>query len=160
MKKKHVSPLFHNKFVILRTKHNIVTMTLKDFFKKDRFAALAGVELLEVKEGYAKARMLVTPEHLNGGGVCQGGALFTLADLACAAAVNSHLILTLGTSANITFVANVSEGYVFAEDRELVDHPKMPYCEVRVTDETDRLLAVFTSSCYRKKGAVIDADRP
>ena len=68
-------------------------MTLKDFFKKDRFAALAGVELLEVRQGYAKARMLVTPEHLNGGGVCQGGALFTLADLACAAAFNSHLIL-------------------------------------------------------------------
>ena len=95
-------------------------MTLKDFFKKDRFAALAGVELLEVKQGYAKACMLVTPEHLNGGGVCQGGALFTLADLACAAAFNSHLILTLGTSANITFMANVSEGYVFAEARELV----------------------------------------
>ena len=80
-------------------------MTLKDFFKKDRFAALAGVELLEVRQGYAKARMLVTPEHLNGGGVCQGGALFTLADLACAAAFNSHLVLTLGTSANITFMA-------------------------------------------------------
>ena len=74
--------------------------------------------------------------------------------------MNSHLLLTLGTSANITFVANVSEGYVFAEARELLDHPKMPYCEVRVTDETDRLLAVFTSSGYRKKGAVIDADRP
>ena len=135
-------------------------MTLIDFFKKDRFAVMAGVELIEVKEGYAKARMLVTKEHLNGGGVCQGGALFTLDDLACAAAVNSHLVLTLGTPANITFVANVSEGYVYAEARELVDHPKMPYCQVHVTDATGRLLAVFTSSCYRKKGAVIDADRP
>jgi len=133
---------------------------LKDFFLKDRFAVLAGAELMEIREGYAKARMKVTESHLNGGDVCQGGALFTLADLACAAAMNSHLVLTLGTSANITFVANVSEGYVFAEARELVDHPKMPYCEVRVTDETDRLLAVFTSSGYRKKGAVIDADRP
>ena len=54
----------------------------KEFFKSDRFAANAGVELLEVKPGYAKARMLVTEEHLNAGGVCQGGALFTLADLA------------------------------------------------------------------------------
>ena len=134
--------------------------SLKEFFKKDRFAALAGVELMEVKEGYAKARMLVTPEHLNGGGVCQGGALFTLADLACAAAFNSHLVLTLGTSANITFLANVSEGYVYAEARELVDHPKMPFAEVRVTDETGRLLVVFTSGGYRNKGAVIDADRP
>jgi len=135
-------------------------MTLKDFFKKDRFALMAGVELLEVGEGYAKARMLVTPEHLNGGGVCQGGALFTLADLACAAAFNSHLLLTLGTSANITFVGNVSEGYVYAEAHEMVDHPKLPFAEVRLTDETGRLLAIFTSGGYRKKGAVIDADRP
>jgi len=130
-------------------------MTIIDFFKRDRFAMNAGVDLLEVGNGYAKARMRVTPEHLNGVGVCQGGALFTLADLACAAAMNSHLVLTLGTSANITFVANVSEGYVYAEAHELVDHPKMPYCEVRVTDETGRLLAIFTSSGYRKKQEIV-----
>ncbi len=133
-------------------------MTLKEFFKKDRFASMAGVELLEVKEGYARARMLVTPEHLNGGGVCQGGALFTLADLAFAAAINSHFELTFSTSSNITFVANVSDGYVYAEARETVNHHKMPFGEVRVTDETGRLLAVFTSSAYRKQGARIEAE--
>ena len=42
-----------------------------------RFAAEAGVELLEISPGYAKARMKVTEKHLNAGGVCQGGALFT-----------------------------------------------------------------------------------
>ena len=46
----------------------------------------------------------LVPEHLNGGGVCQGGTLFTLADMACVAAYNSHLILTLGTSAKIIFL--------------------------------------------------------
>ena len=125
-------------------------MTLKDFFKKDRFAAMAGAELTEVGEGWAKARMLVTQEHLNGGGICQGGALFTLADLAFAAAVNSHLVLTFSTSSNITYVRSVSKGYVYAEAHEIVNHPRMPYAEVRITDEEGRLLAVFTSSGYRK----------
>ena len=69
--------------------------TLKEMLSHDRFAAEAGVELLEVREGYAKARMLVTEKHLNGGGVCQGGALFTLADLAFAAVANSRNQLTL-----------------------------------------------------------------
>ena len=55
---------------------------LLDFFKNDRFAVHAGAELLEIKEGYARARMLVTEKLLNGADVCQGGALFTLADLA------------------------------------------------------------------------------
>lgn len=43
---------------------------IKDFLKNDRFALNAGIELLEVKEGKAKARMVVTKEHLNAGGVC------------------------------------------------------------------------------------------
>lgn len=125
-------------------------MTLKEFFQKDRFAALAGCELLEIESGYAKARMLLTSDHMNGGGVCQGGALFTLADLAFAAAVNSHLVLTVSTSSNITYVRSVSQGYVYAEARELVDHKRMPFAEVRLTDEEGRLVAIFTSSGYRK----------
>ncbi len=131
-------------------------MTLIDFFKNDRFAMNAGVELLETGEGYARARMLITPEHLNGGGVCQGGALFTLADLAFAAAVNSHLVLTFSTSSNITFFKSVASGYVYAEAHELMNHPRLPYGEVKVFDENENLIAVFTSSGYRKNGAIID----
>lgn len=130
-------------------------MTLKDFFKRDRFAAEAGCELLEVGEGYARARMLVTPRHLNGGDVCQGGALFTLADLAFAAAVNSHLQLTFSTTSNITFIRSVSEGYVYAEAHEIVNHHRMPFAEVRLTDEQGSLLAIFTSSGYRKENCPI-----
>ena len=110
-------------------------MTLKEFFLKDRFAVNAGVELMEVQPGYAKARMRITPEHLNGGGVCQGGALFTLADLAFAAAVNSHLTLTFSTTANITFLRSVADGYVYAEATEIANHPRLPYAEVRITSE-------------------------
>lgn len=134
-------------------------MTLKEFFKGDRFAVLAGCELLEIREGYALARMTVTEQHLNGGDVCQGGALFTLADLAFAAAVNSHLVLTVSTSSNITYFRSVPLGAtVFAEATELVDHHRMPYAEVRITDESDRLVAIFTSSGYRKQGVVIDLE--
>lgn len=133
-------------------------MTLTDFFKNDRFAMQAGVELLEVKPGYARARMLITPMHLNGGDVCQGGALFTLADLAFAAAVNSHRVLTFSTSSNITFLRSVAKGYVYAEAEEVFDHSRLPFAEVRITDEEGRLVAVLTSSGYRKQGAAIDVD--
>ena len=94
--------------------------------------------------------MLITPEHLNGGGFCQGGAIFTLADLAFAAAVNSHNVLTVSTSSNITFVKSVKSGYVYAEAHEIVNHHKLPYAEVIVTDEEGNTVAVFTSSGYRK----------
>jgi len=135
-------------------------MDFIEFFKGDRFAVMAGCELLEVKEGYARARMLITDQHLNGGNVCQGGALFTLADLAFAAAVNSHCVLTFSTTSSITFLRSVASGYVYAEATELADHPKMPYGEVRVTDEQGRLVAVFTSSGFRKQGVTIDCTLP
>ena len=47
-------------------------MTAQEFFKNDRFATNAGVELIEIKEGYSKARLVITAEHLNAGGRTQG----------------------------------------------------------------------------------------
>ena len=123
----------------------------KEFFKADRFASNAGVELLEVRPGFAKARMQVTEEHLNAGGVCQGGALFTLADLAFAAVANSRDQLTLSINANITFIRSVKEGYVYAEAIEVFNHHRIPFIEVRLTDDVGELVAVMTSSGYRKK---------
>lgn len=130
-------------------------MDIKEFFKNDHFAAYIGAELTEVGDGYAKARMLIGENHLNGNGTCQGGALFTLADLAFAACTNSHGQLTLSTNANICYVAPAHPGYVYAEAHELVNHHRLPFAEVRITDGDGHLLAVFTSSGYRKKERIV-----
>jgi acyl-CoA thioesterase len=46
-----------------------------EFFEKDRFAAYNGIKLIEVKPGYAVAKMEITENHLNGIDVVQGGAI-------------------------------------------------------------------------------------
>lgn len=125
--------------------------TLKEFLKTDQFATCTGVELIEIKPGYARARMEVTERHLNGGGVCQGGALFTLADLAFAAVANSHRQLTLSVTANITFLRPAKSGFVYAEATEVFNHYRIPFVEVKITDERGELIAIFTSSGYRKE---------
>ena len=125
-------------------------MTIQDFLQKDQFALRTGVTLLEVGNGYAKARMKVTPEHLNGGGVCQGGALFTLADLAFAAATNSHARLTFSIDSSIHFFQSVSEGILYAEAREVFNHKRLANCEVRITTEEGELIATFNGTGYRK----------
>ena len=64
-------------------------MTLKDHLNTgDHFAAGSGARLIEIAPGSAVAELKVTSAHLNAGGVCQGGAIFTLADLVFAALVN------------------------------------------------------------------------
>ena len=74
-----------------------------DIFKKDNFAANSGIELLEVSPGYAKARTNIEEKHLNALKTVQGGALFTLADLAFAAASNAYGSATVAINANISF---------------------------------------------------------
>ena len=129
-------------------------MTIQDFLQGDKFALQAGVELLEVGNGYAKARMEVKPEHLNGGGVCQGGALFTLADLAFAAATNSHARLTFSIDSSIHFFRSVSEGMLYAEAHEVFNHKRLANCEVRITTEAGELIATFNGTGYRKYTAL------
>ena len=129
-------------------------MTIQDFLQGDKFALLAGVTLLDVGNGYAKACMEVKPEHLNGGGVCQGGALFTLADLAFAAATNSHAKLTFSIDSSIHFFRSVSTGMLYAEAHEVFNHKRLANCEVRITTEAGALIATFNGTGYRKDTAL------
>lgn len=129
-------------------------MTIQEFLKGDRFASLAGVELMEVASGYARTRMLIRPDHLNGGGICQGGALFTLADLAFAVVANSHAILTLSIDSTIHFFRPLREGYAYAEAREIFSHHRLASYEVRITDEAGDLVATFSATGYRKDRAL------
>lgn len=125
-------------------------MTINEFLKGDAFALFAGVELLEIGSGYARARMEIQPMHLNGGGVCQGGAIFTLADLAFAAATNSHARLTLSITSSINFFKAESKGYLYAEAKEVFSHKRLANCEVRITNEAGELIATFNGTGYRK----------
>ena len=126
-------------------------MEIKDFLNKgDVFAARAGVQLTEVNEGYARAEMVVTEAHLNAGGVCQGGAIFTLADLAFAAAVNSSGMMTVGTSSNISFIRSARKGDTLTAVATEEPHHRMPFCEVRVTNQQGDLICVMTGSAYRR----------
>ena len=127
-------------------------MTLKEFLNKgDVFAAEAGVRLTEVAEGRAVAEMTVAECHLNAGGVCQGGALFTLADLAVAGVMNSHGKLSFSIQTSISFLRSAMPGdHLRAEATEVMNHHRIPYCEVKVTNQHGDLVCALTAMSFRK----------
>jgi len=127
-------------------------MDIKELLNRtDRFAAHAGCRITEVDGRHAVAEMRVTEGHLNGGNVCQGGALFTLADLAIAAWMNYNGLLTFGISNSIMFVMSAREGDVLrAEAVGICDHHKVPSVEVRVTNQQGQLICHVTGMGYRK----------
>lgn len=118
----------------------------------DRFANGIGAQLVEIREGYARAELTVEEKHLNGANVCQGGVMYTLADLAFAGVCNCHGTLTLGVNNSITFLKSGQLGEkIIAEAVEVLDHHKLPYCEIKVRNEQGELLAVMTGLGYRLK---------
>ena len=128
--------------------------TIREFFKNDRYAALSGIELLEVAEGRAKARMKIENHHLNGVDMVHGGAIFTLADLVFAAASNSHGTVAVAINASIWYVKAAREGTLFAEAREISRNPKLATYAIEVTDNAGDLIASFEGMVYRKKETI------
>ncbi len=117
----------------------------------DRWAAVAGAKLVAIREGYARARMQLRPFHLNGVRVAQGGAVFTLADYAFAAASNSHGTVAVALDTSITFVRAATHGVLTAEAREESLSRRVSVCTVRVTAEDGAPVALFRGTAFRKE---------
>jgi acyl-CoA thioesterase len=128
--------------------------TMKRFFKKDKFAERANVELLSVSPGTARAKMTLHSHHLNGYGTVQGGAIFTLADFAFAAASNSHGQVAVAINVSITFMKAGKAGTLWAEAREVSKNFKLGSYTVEVKDDAGELVAVFQGLAYRKSETI------
>jgi acyl-CoA thioesterase len=124
---------------------------IKQFFTGDLYAKHSGIELLSVSPGHAIAQMPIQAHHLNAVGSVQGGAIFTLADFAFAAASNAHGKVAVAINVSITYMKAVSSGTLRAEAREVSVNPKLGSYTVNITDQHDALIAVFQGLVYRKE---------
>lgn len=125
-------------------------MELKEFLTEgDRFARGIGARLEEVRAGYARSVLTVEPRHLNAGGVCQGGVIFTLADLTFAAIVNASAFLTPLVGGTIYYHRSAQLGdTLIAEGKVLSDHHKLPCAVVEVRTQDGTHVATFTGEGY------------
>ncbi len=79
-------------------------------FAADVASSKLGIELLDVRDGTAVARMTASADMLNGHGIVHGGLVFALADTAFACACNSRGQVTVAAGADISFIAPAREG--------------------------------------------------
>ena len=125
-------------------------MELKEYLSEgDRFARGIGAVLEEVRPGYARSVLKVENRHLNAGGVCQGGVIFTLADLTFAAIVNASGFMTPLTSGTIYYHRSSKLGETLvAEGKVMSDHHKLPCAVVEVYTQDGTHVASFTGEGY------------
>lgn len=127
-----------------------------EYFKKDRFAAENGMELLKVRPGYAEARMKITQSHLNGYGIVQGGATFTLADFAFAAASNAKGFATVSCGASINYFKPPMGKFITAKAAEVSSSRRLCTYNVDILDEDGSLVARYVGNGYIKKEKAFD----
>ena len=103
--------------------------------------------------------MNIEEKHLNALKTVQGGALFTLADLAFAAASNAYGNVAVAINANISFVKAATGKTLTAEAKETSINPKISTYTVNITDDKGDLVAIFQGMGYRKKISLDELSR-
>jgi acyl-CoA thioesterase len=78
----------------------------------DAASRALGIEVTQVGDGAATARMTVRADMVNGHDITHGAFVFAVADTAFACACNSHGPTTVAAAVDITFVAPSHAGDV------------------------------------------------
>ncbi len=125
---------------------------------RDEASKWLGMSLDAVGPGTATLSFTVEKHHANGHGTCHGGYIFTLADSAFAFACNSHNRLAVAQHNSITYVAPGRPGdRLTAEAREIALYGRSGLYDVRVADQTGRLIAEFRGASRTLEGVHFEA---
>jgi acyl-CoA thioesterase len=118
--------------------------------KHDLFSQWLGIEVLEIREGFSRIKMVVREEMINGFGIVHGGVAFSLADSSFAFACNNrnNLSVALDTSINFTKPVNVGDTLT-AETKEIHNGRSTGLYHITITNQKEHVVAVFKGTCYR-----------
>lgn len=115
-----------------------------------------GIAIDDAREGYARIRMTLRDDMLNGHRIGHGGMIFALADTAFAYACNSRNENTVAQHASISFLAPAQPGEVLiAEAREISRSGRSGVYQVSVRAADNRVIAEFTGPSRTTGGAII-----
>ena len=115
-----------------------------------------GIEIEEASEGYARIRMRLRADMLNGHRIAHGGMVFALADTAFAYACNSRNLRTVAAQASIVFLDAAREGELLtAQAREEALAGRSGVYNATVRGEDGRTIATFQGLSRSIGGALI-----
>ena len=123
---------------------------LYKIFEKDALAKLLGIEIIDIKPGYAKTTLQVNPDLVNSLAMTHGATVFALTDMALAAASNSHGKVAVALSVSINFMQATYVGdrlYAIATEEKVTNRTGI--YRIVVEAEKGEKVAVATGTVYR-----------
>ncbi|MDV7339530.1 hydroxyphenylacetyl-CoA thioesterase PaaI [Terasakiella sp. A23] len=141
------------------TPQQLAEATHAAMYENDFKAQELGIEIVEIKPGYARATMTVKKSMLNGHGATHGGSTFSLADTTFAYACNTYNKVTVASGCDITFSAPSHEGDVLtAEAKETLLMGRSGIYDVTITRQDGEVVALFRGRSRTISGEVIKND--
>lgn len=130
----------------------------ESMYAKDAAAHALGMQVAAVGPGRATVTMTVRPDMLNGFGICQGGLVTTLADMAFAYACNSYNELTVASGFDVDLLAPGHAGDVLTANGRVVSQgSRMGLYDIEVHNQKGERVAVFRGRSYRMTGRQVIA---
>ncbi len=116
-----------------------------------------GIVIEEARTGYARLRMTLREDMLNGHRIAHGGMVFSLADTAFAYVCNGRNERTVAAQASIAFLDAANSGEtLIAEGDEISRVGRSGVRRVSVRTEDGRPIAEFTGYSRTIGGAVVE----
>lgn len=131
-------------------KQELADKVVAKMMEDDAFSRWLGIEILEVRPGYAKIAMSVRPEMDNGFKITHGGIAYSLADSAFAFASNTHGRVAVALETNISYLKKVGSGdRLTATAEELSLGNRMGVYNVIIMNRDDDRVAQFRGTVFR-----------
>ena len=108
-----------------------------------------GIEVHEVKQGFARLSVRITTDHLNFVGNAHGGAIFALADCAFAEACNFGDNKAAAVQVSINYLKPSSEGDTLVAEASKVSEGKTFALYNVTVSKQNRLVATFSGLAYK-----------
>lgn len=129
--------------------------------KSDRYASFLETRITKIERGYAQAVLTVAEHMLNFNQVAHRGLIFSLADVAFAAACNSFNQTAVALSFHITYRKPVSIGTrLVAEASEESSGKTTALYKIIVRTDDQRIVAVCEGLAYKLQSSFTENDGP
>jgi len=138
---------------------------IHDHIQRDPFANLLGAKVEILGPGHSRVTLTVRDDMVNFHGFTHGGVIFSLGDIAFAAASNSRGQTAVALNVAVNFLKATTIGArLVAEAREQHAGGPVALYDITITDErTGELVAKSENLVYRKKEWFVpqaDSHRP
>ena len=128
-----------------------VSNAIYEAVKKEPFAKVMKMNLVELELGYSAVEMIYDPVNMNNiYERAHGGAVFALIDEAFETAGQTDGTIAVALNVNVTYVSSPQPGVrLRAEAKQASRTKKTAGYDIKVTDQNGNLIATCSALAYR-----------